>query len=114
MEERPMARKAQIPHLRIRIEPRLLARLEKSREKTGRTLTGEIVERLEASFQKEDRNAELEATAEKLAVHVINLLEKLPAEPVAAGELERAEAEAAEAAGRLAAIRRRLERQGKK
>jgi hypothetical protein len=60
-----MPRKAQIPHLRIRIEPRLLGRLEKSREKSGRTLTGEIVERLEASFQREDRQAELETAAER-------------------------------------------------
>lgn len=43
------------PHLRVRIEPRLLARLEKAREKSGRTLTGEIVSRLEQSFQREDR-----------------------------------------------------------
>jgi len=43
-------------HLRVRIEPKLLARLEKSREKNGRTLTGEIVERLEHSFHKDDMN----------------------------------------------------------
>jgi hypothetical protein len=43
-------------HLRVRIEPRLLARLEKARENTGRTMTGEIVERLWQSFQKEDQH----------------------------------------------------------
>jgi hypothetical protein len=43
-------------HLRVRIEPRLLARLEKARESTGRTMTGEIVERLWQSFQKEDQH----------------------------------------------------------
>ena len=42
------------PHLRLRIEPRLLTRLEKAREKSRRTLTGEIVDRLEQSFRKED------------------------------------------------------------
>jgi hypothetical protein len=53
-----MARKAKVdhtPHIRLRIEPRLLDRLEKSREKEGRTLTGEIIHRLEQSFQKDER-----------------------------------------------------------
>jgi hypothetical protein len=51
-----MARKSKeaTPHLRVRIEPRLLARLEKAREKSGRTLTGEIVHRLEQTFRKEE------------------------------------------------------------
>jgi hypothetical protein len=42
------------PHLRVRIDPRLLERLEKSREKSGRTLTGEIVHRIEQSFLRDD------------------------------------------------------------
>ena len=42
------------PHLRIRIEPELLARLEKSRKTQGRTLTGEIVHRIEQSFRKSE------------------------------------------------------------
>jgi hypothetical protein len=41
-------------HLRVRVEQRLLARLEKAREKGGRTLTGEIVHRLEESFRQAD------------------------------------------------------------
>jgi hypothetical protein len=41
------------PHLRLRIEPRLLDRLEKARARDGRTLTGEIVHRLEQSFRRE-------------------------------------------------------------
>jgi hypothetical protein len=45
------------PHLRIRIVAKLLAKLEKSREKNGNTLTGEIVARLEQSFQTDDRVA---------------------------------------------------------
>ena len=47
-------------HLRVRIEPKLLTKLEKSREKNGRTLTGEIVSRLEQSFQTDDRVAKVE------------------------------------------------------
>jgi Arc-like DNA binding dprotein len=51
-----MARKPkETPHLRIRIEPTLLGRLEKSAEKTGRTLTGEIVQRMQQSFDTDDR-----------------------------------------------------------
>ena len=42
------------PHLRVRIEPRLLERLEKARDKSGRTLTGEIVHRIEQTFRKEE------------------------------------------------------------
>jgi TraY domain len=40
-------------HLRFRIEPQLLARLEKARKESGRTLTAEIAERLNASFSDE-------------------------------------------------------------
>jgi len=47
------------PHLRVRIEPKLLARLEKSRQKSGNTLTGEIVERLEESFRRDDTKEHL-------------------------------------------------------
>jgi hypothetical protein len=50
-----MPKSKEAPHLRVRIEPRLLARLEKAREKSGGTLTGEIVERLWQSFQREDQ-----------------------------------------------------------
>jgi hypothetical protein len=46
------SRQAATPHLRIRIEPRLLARLEKSRNEHGRTLTGEIAQRVEESFRR--------------------------------------------------------------
>jgi hypothetical protein len=45
------------PHLRIRIESRLLSKLEKSRERHGNTLTGEIVARLEESFETDARMA---------------------------------------------------------
>jgi hypothetical protein len=42
------------PHLRIRLEPELLARLEKSRAANSRTLTGEITHRLEQTYRKSD------------------------------------------------------------
>jgi len=45
------------PHLRVRIEPKLLARLEKAREKNSNTLTGEIVSRLDESFNTADKLA---------------------------------------------------------
>jgi hypothetical protein len=55
--EDDMAKKAEKrePHLRIRIEPKLVARLEKARVKNGNTLTGEIVSRLEESFAVQDK-----------------------------------------------------------
>ncbi len=45
----------QAPHLRVRIEPKLLAKLEKSREKNAHTLTGEIVTRLEQSYEADEQ-----------------------------------------------------------
>jgi hypothetical protein len=69
-----MARKAKdTPHLRLRIEPSLLARLEKSAEKNGRTLTGEIVDRLDGSFRREDMMAVIEATAQRVSEKVAPL-----------------------------------------
>jgi hypothetical protein len=49
-----MPRKEKVPHLRLRLDPDLLARLEKSRLKSGRTLTGEITLRLERSFRRDE------------------------------------------------------------
>jgi hypothetical protein len=63
-----VARKAKdTPHLRLRIEPSLLGRLEKSAEKNGRTLTGEIVDRLDASFKRDDMQGYVDATAQRIA-----------------------------------------------
>jgi len=53
-------------HLRIRVEPPLLARLEKGREKSRRTLTGEIVHRLEQSFRREDQEELIRATVQHM------------------------------------------------
>lgn len=44
----------QAPHLRVRLDPKLVARLEKARETNGKTLTGEIVDRLEGTFATDD------------------------------------------------------------
>jgi Arc-like DNA binding domain len=59
-ENAKLAKPMEMPHLRVRIEPKLLAKLEKSREKNGRTLTGEIVARLEESFRTDDRIVKVE------------------------------------------------------
>ena len=67
-----MARKSKdIPHLRLRVESSLLARLTKAAEKNERTLTGEIVDRLEASFKREDMQAYVDATGEKIAERLL-------------------------------------------
>ena len=54
-----MAKKAakQAPHLRVRIDPKLIARLERATEANGSTLTGEIVARLAESFDAADKIA---------------------------------------------------------
>ena len=63
-----MARKAKdTPHLRLRIEQSLLARLQKSAEKNERTLTGEIVHRLDGSFRRDDFKAFTERLLEAVA-----------------------------------------------
>jgi Mg/Co/Ni transporter MgtE len=58
-----MPRKPKLaPHLRIRLDADLLARVEKSRQANHRTLTGEISARLEESFRREDRRQLIEDT----------------------------------------------------
>jgi len=59
-------KKKATPHLRIRIEPELLARLENSRRAQGRTLTGEIVHRIEQSFRRSE-DADLAASTFRAA-----------------------------------------------
>jgi hypothetical protein len=62
-----MARKAKdTPHLRVRVEPSLLTRLEKAAEKNERTLNGEIVRRLEESFKRDDMQDLIVATAQRI------------------------------------------------
>jgi hypothetical protein len=68
-----MPTKDETPHLRLRIEPRLLTRLEKAREKSGRTLTGEISHRLEESFWKDDTEAvAIKAARKAIAQFLLN------------------------------------------
>jgi hypothetical protein len=50
-------------HIRVRIDPARLARLEKSADQNGRTLSGEIIHRLDTTFAKDD----LAAFADKLS-----------------------------------------------
>jgi hypothetical protein len=67
-----MARKAKdTPHLRVRVEPSLLARLEKAAEKNERTLNGEIVRRLEESFKRDDVQGYIDATAQSIAEKLV-------------------------------------------
>jgi hypothetical protein len=61
-----MAKIKDTPHLRLRVDPSLLTRLEKAAEKNGRTLTGEINHRLGESFKKDDLADNLEQLAERL------------------------------------------------
>lgn len=73
-----MARKTKdTPHLRLRIDAALLARLEKSAEKNERTLTGEITHRLEASFKRDEIHGYLEVQAQVFTDHLMKALEPL-------------------------------------
>jgi hypothetical protein len=44
-------------NLRLRVEPEVLAELEKARERHGRTLSGEIMHRVKLSFARERNRA---------------------------------------------------------
>jgi len=63
-------------HIRLRLSDALMRRLEKAREKKRTTLTGEIISRLEQSFQREDQaelikqvaTAAVTATLDKLVI----------------------------------------------
>jgi Arc-like DNA binding domain len=65
-----MAKTKDTPHLRLRVDPSLLARLEKAAEKNGRTLTGEINHRLGQSFTKDDLMALAERLSERISGEV--------------------------------------------
>jgi hypothetical protein len=69
-----MAKTKETPHLRLRVEPSLLGKLEKAAEKNGRTLTGEINHRLGESFKKDDLVAFAERVSEKLSTQVTEVL----------------------------------------
>jgi hypothetical protein len=71
-----MAKAKDTSHLRVRIDPARLARLEKSAEKNGRTLTGEIIYRLDESFKRDDFTDALERLSEKMTVKIGNMIIK--------------------------------------
>jgi chromosome condensin MukBEF ATPase and DNA-binding subunit MukB len=98
-----MAKKAakQPPHLRIRIDPKLIARLEKAREANSNTLTGEIVDRLEASFRADDTVALLKETQEQHLADLRKALEDARVEVAKLRHKVEEEAERAWAAGEI-------------
>jgi hypothetical protein len=71
-----MAKTKDTPHLRLRVDPTLLARLEKAAEKNGRTLTGEINHRLGESFKKDDFTDAIEKLSERMTVKIGDMIVK--------------------------------------
>jgi hypothetical protein len=84
-----MAKIQDTHHIRLRIDPARLARLEKSAEKNGRTLTGEIIHRLDASFQREDLTAFVERLSDQVTVKVTEVLK--PGRVVTASDVRKGE-----------------------
>jgi hypothetical protein len=73
-----MARKPrETSHLRVRIDPIRIAKLERQAEKNGLTLTAEIVRRLDESFRRDDGPASLERLADQVTAKVIAALKEL-------------------------------------
>jgi hypothetical protein len=68
--------KADAPHLRLRIEPALLAKLEKAAAKNDRTLTGEITQRLVESFVKDDLMDAIERLSDRVTVKINDVIVK--------------------------------------
>jgi hypothetical protein len=65
-----MAKRKEIPLVRVRFPPGVFARLERDREKAGRTLTGEIVHRIQESWRRDETAERLEAHEEKIKQHI--------------------------------------------
>lgn len=61
-------------HLRLRIDPIRLAKLENQAEKNGRTLTGEIIHRLDESFKRDKLVDVLEQLSNQVTVRVVAAL----------------------------------------
>jgi hypothetical protein len=74
----------QAPHLRIRLEPELLAKLEGARQGTGRTLTGEVADRLQRSFVDERNRATGFENAAAILEMAAEALPYLPTEQLGA------------------------------
>jgi len=72
-----MARKPKdTSHLRLRIDPIRLAKLESQAEKNGRTLTGEIIHRLDESFKRNDLADVLANLADQVTAKVVAALKE--------------------------------------
>jgi hypothetical protein len=70
-----MARKPKdTSHLRLRIDPIRLAKLENQAEKNGRTLTGEITHRLDESFRRDNLTDALEKLSDQVTAKVVAAL----------------------------------------
>ena len=63
-------------HLRLRIDPIRLAKLESAAERNGRTLTGEITHRLDESFKRNDLANVLGNLADQVTAKVVAALKK--------------------------------------
>jgi hypothetical protein len=75
-----MPRKTNDTNLRLRVEPELLAKLEKAREKHGRTLTGEITRRIEASFDRDTARSSAIQQAAMVIETTADMLADIPAD----------------------------------
>lgn len=71
-----MAKAKDTPHLRLRVDPSLLTRLEKAAVKNARTLTGEINHRLAESFKKDDFTDAIEKLSERMTVKLGDMILK--------------------------------------
>lgn len=70
-----MARKPEdATHLRLRIYPIQLAKLESAALKNGRTLTGEITHRLDESFKRDNLADALERLSDQVTAKVVAAL----------------------------------------
>jgi hypothetical protein len=71
-----MAKTRETSHLRVRIDPIRLAKLEKAAEKNGLTLTGEIVRRLDESFERDKLSVTLDGLPDRIAAKVAAMFNK--------------------------------------
>jgi hypothetical protein len=69
-----MAKIKDTPHLRLRVDPSVLARLEKAAEKNGRTLTGEINHRLGESFKRDDVLTVADVMSDKIILTLTDVI----------------------------------------
>jgi hypothetical protein len=69
-----MAKIKETPHLRLRVDPSLLTRLEKAAEKNGRTLTGEINHRLGESFKRDDVLTVADVMSDKIILTLTDVI----------------------------------------